>query len=51
LIRVQRGFLREGDRIVVRLGDKRQGSTGLRMQTFSEPTFEFKVLVDCVRHL
>jgi hypothetical protein len=45
-IRVQRGFLREGDQIVVRLGDTRQGSPGIRMQTFTEPTFEFKVLVD-----
>jgi hypothetical protein len=45
-IRVQRGFLREGDRIAVRLGDRRGGSPGLRMQTFVEPTFEFKVLVD-----
>ena len=46
LIRVQRGFLREGDTITVRLGDTRGGSPGLRMQTFQEPTFEFKVLVD-----
>src|SRR5882724_7659303 len=46
LIRVQRGFLREGDTIAVRLGDTRGGSPGLRMQTFHEPTFEFKVLVD-----
>jgi hypothetical protein len=46
LIRVQRGFLREGEQIIVRLGDTRQGSPGLRMQTFSEDTFEFKVLVD-----
>lgn len=45
-IRVQRGFLREGDRIVVRIGDTRQGSPGIRIQTFTEPTFEFKVLVD-----
>jgi hypothetical protein len=45
-IRVQRGFLREGEQIVVRLGDRRQGSPGIRMQTFTEPTFEFKVLVD-----
>jgi len=45
-IRVQRGFLREGDTITVRLGDTRQGSPGLRVQTFSEPTFEFRVLVD-----
>jgi hypothetical protein len=45
-IRVQRGFLREGEQIVVRIGDTRQGSPGIRMQTFTEPTFEFKVLVD-----
>jgi hypothetical protein len=46
VIRVQRGFLREGDTITVRLGDTRQGSPGMRVQTFVEPTFEFKVLVD-----
>ncbi len=46
VVKVQRGFLREGDRIVVRLGDARQGSPGMRVQTFHEPTFEFKVLVD-----
>lgn len=45
-IRVVRGFLREGDRIVIRFGDRRQGSPGIRVQTFSEPTFEFRVLVD-----
>ncbi|NOR35375.1 MAG: DUF3604 domain-containing protein, partial [Woeseiaceae bacterium] len=45
-IRVVRGFLREGDQIVIRFGDPRQGSPGMRMQTFCESTFEFKVLVD-----
>ncbi|GAC1548251.1 MAG: DUF3604 domain-containing protein [Candidatus Velthaea sp.] len=45
-IKIVRGFLREGDRIVVRFGDPRGGSPGMRMQTFSETTFEFKVLVD-----
>jgi len=45
-IRVQRGFLREGETIVLRIGDMRQGSPGIRVQTFTEPTFEFKVLVD-----
>jgi len=45
-IRVQRGFLREGDTIIVRIGDTRQGSPGIRVQTFTEPTFEFKVLAD-----
>ncbi len=45
-IRVVRGFLCEGDRIFVRFGDRRHGSPGIRVQTFSEPTFEFRVLVD-----
>ena len=31
---------------MIRIGDRRQGSPGIRVQTFSEPTFEFKVLVD-----
>ena len=46
LIRVQRGFLREGESITVRLGDTRGGSPGMRMQTFHETAFKFKVLVD-----
>jgi len=47
-IKVVRGFLREGDQIVVRFGDRRQGSPGMRLQTFCEATFEFKVLVDAI---
>ncbi len=47
-IRVMRGFLREGDRILVRFGDRRRGSPGIRVQTFHEPTFEFRVLVDAI---
>ena len=45
-IRVVKGFLREGDQIIVRFGDRRRGSPGMRVQTFCESTFEFKVLVD-----
>jgi hypothetical protein len=45
-IRVVRGFLNEGDTITVRFGDRRQGSPGMRMQTFVESTFEFRVLAD-----
>lgn len=45
-VRVVRGFLREGDQLIVRFGDRRQGSPGMRVQTFAEPTFEYKVLVD-----
>ena len=47
-IKVVRGFLREGDQIIVRFGDRRQGSPGMRVQTFCEHTFEFKVLVDAI---
>ena len=47
-IQVVRGFLREGDRIVVRYGDPRQGCPGMRLQTFCESTFEFRVLVDAI---
>ncbi|MDH3221324.1 MAG: DUF3604 domain-containing protein [Gammaproteobacteria bacterium] len=47
-IKVVRGFLREGDQIVVRFGDRRHGSPGMRIQTFCEDTFEFKVLVDAI---
>ena len=39
-------FLSAGDTIIVRFGDRRQGSPGIRLQTFVEPTFEFRVLVD-----
>ena len=47
-IKVLRGFLREGDQITVRFGDRRQGSPGIRIQTFCEKTFEFRVLVDAI---
>jgi hypothetical protein len=47
-IKVVRGFLREGDQIVVRFGDQRHGSPGIRLQTFCEDTFEFRVLVDAI---
>ncbi|MBN8890891.1 MAG: hypothetical protein ABS99_02715 [Acetobacteraceae bacterium SCN 69-10] len=45
-IRVSQGFLRAGETITARFGDRRQGSPGLRLQTNCESTFEFKVLVD-----
>ena len=47
-IKVVRGFLRAGDQIVVRFGDRRRGSPGIRIQTFCEQTFEFRVLVDAI---
>jgi hypothetical protein len=45
-IKVVHGFLAVGDKIVVRPGDRRQGSAGMRLQTFCEDSFEFRVLVD-----
>ena len=46
LIRVGRGYLRDGDTITVRLGDRRKGSPGLRLQTNCEERFELKTFVD-----
>ncbi|MEM7196908.1 MAG: DUF3604 domain-containing protein, partial [Pseudomonadota bacterium] len=46
MIRIVRGFLREGDQIIVRFGDPRGGCPGMRLQTFCEESFEFRVLVD-----
>jgi hypothetical protein len=45
-IKVVKGYLKEGDRIVVRFGVTDHGSPGMRLQTFCEDTFEFRVLVD-----
>jgi hypothetical protein len=46
LVRVGRGFLREGDTLTIRLGDRRSGSPGLRLQTNCEERFDLKVYVD-----
>ena len=45
-IKVVQGYLEEGDRIMVRFGVTDGGSPGMRLQTFAEETFEFRVLVD-----
>jgi hypothetical protein len=47
LIRVGRGYLRAGDTLTVRFGDRRQGSAGFRLQTNCEE----RDLGRCVRHL
>lgn len=39
-------FLREGDTVTIRFGDTRQGSPGIRLQTFCESEFTFQILVD-----
>ena len=45
-IKVVKGFLREGETITIRFGVTDGGSPGMRLQTFCEDTFEFRVLVD-----
>ena len=45
-IKVVDGFLKEGETITIRMGVTGGGSPGLRLQTFCEDTFEFRVLVD-----
>jgi hypothetical protein len=45
-VKVVKGCMAEGDRITIRLGDKRSGSPGMRMQTFADPAFEFRILTD-----
>ena len=47
-IGVQKHFMKPGDTITVRFGDTRQGSPGVRLQTYCEGEFEFHVLADAV---
>ena len=46
LIHVKDGYLRPGDVIEIRLGDRRFGGPGSRVQTFVEDEFEFHLFVD-----
>jgi hypothetical protein len=46
LIRVGRGYLRRGDTLTIRLGDRRHGSPGFRLQTNVERHVELKTSVD-----
>ncbi|WP_347987788.1 hypothetical protein [Methylomonas sp. AM2-LC] len=40
------GYLNPGDRIILRLGDRRQGGKGTRIQTFVERDFRFRLFID-----
>ena len=40
------GYLNAGDHIVIRLGDRRMGGPGTRVQTFVEDNFRFRCYVD-----
>jgi Protein of unknown function (DUF3604) len=46
LVRVGRGYLRAGDTLTIRLGDRRKGSPGLRLQTNVEKKVELRTSVD-----
>ena len=46
LIRVGRGYLRKGDTITLRMGDRRQSSPGYRLQTNCENKVALKTSVD-----
>lgn len=48
IVRVMDGCLAEGDSIVVRLGDRSGGSPGLRLPTFRQEAFVFRVFVDAI---
>ena len=45
-VTVHGGYMREGDTITVAYGDRSGGGPGYRVQTISDPAFEFKVSVD-----
>ena len=40
------GYLKAGDHIIIRLGDRRFGGAGTRVQTFVEENFRFRCYVD-----
>src|SRR5262249_14261271 len=48
LIRVGRGYLRAGDTLTVRMGDRRQGSPGYRLQTNCEAPVELTTSIDAL---
>ncbi|MFN3147344.1 MAG: hypothetical protein ACE368_19905 [Paracoccaceae bacterium] len=45
-IKVVKGYLLPGDTITLRFGVRDHGGPGMRMQTFCEDSFEFRVLAD-----
>ncbi|HEU0059052.1 MAG TPA: DUF3604 domain-containing protein [Hyphomicrobiaceae bacterium] len=45
-IGVVRDFLAPGDTLTIRFGDRRFGSPGVRLQTYCESAFEFRIFAD-----
>ena len=46
IIDIVDGYLNPGDQIVIRLGDRRQGGAGTRVQSFVEKDFRFRMFID-----
>ena len=46
IVDVVDGYLNAGDHIIIRLGDRRGGGPGTRVQTFTEDRFRFRCYVD-----
>lgn len=46
LIDIVDGYLNPGDRITIRLGDRRHGGAGTRVQSFVEKDFRFRMFID-----
>jgi len=46
IVDVVDGYLNAGDHIIIRLGDRRAGGPGTRVQTFVEDGFRFRLYVD-----
>lgn len=42
------GYLKAGDHIIIRLGDRRFGGPGTRVQTFVEKNFRFRCYIDAL---
>jgi hypothetical protein len=47
-IGVMKHFLKPADTLTIRFGDRRQGSPGIRLQTYCEDEFAFRVFVDAI---
>lgn len=48
IIDIVDGYLKPGDHILLRLGDRRTGGSGTRVQTFVEEGFRFRAYIDPV---
>ncbi len=45
-VTVKQGYMSPGDTITLVIGDRSQGSPGMRLQTFCEKAYEYRVLAD-----